>query len=333
MPLPKLLVIVGPTASGKTALALSLARQFGGELIAADSRTVYRGMDIGTAKPVGVPQPIKNERGSGPMDIKNLVAEQPIIVEGVAHWGLDLVAPDEEFTVSDFKKYCQAKITEIVARGRLPILVGGTGLYIRAVVDNLSLTETPPNLELRGELEQLTNAELIERLEVKDPDTLETIDVLNRRRLVRALEIVETTRQPLAASQTKGEPKYDLLEIGCEVERDELMRRIDERVDGMVASGLVNEVRALKEKYGCDGQAMTGIGYRQICQFLQGYVTLRDGIELLKRDSRAYAKRQLTWFRRDERIHWIKERQEAINLVANFYDHGAPPAQDDSKPA
>ncbi len=329
MPLPKLLVIVGPTASGKTALALELAKQFDGELIAADSRTVYRGMDIGTAKPVGVHRAVAHDYGSGPMDINQLVAEQPIIVEGVPHWGLDLVDPDEDFTVSDFKKYCLTKIAEITERGHLPILVGGTGLYIRSVVDNLSLTETPPNLELRAELERLTNAELLERLERQDPETAETIDSMNRRRLVRALEIIETTGAPLSASQTKGEPLFDLLEIGVEVEREELMRRIDERVDGMIAGGLVDEVRALKEKYGCDGQAMTGIGYRQICQFLQGYVTLKDGIELLKRDSRAYAKRQLTWFRRDERIHWIKQRQEAIDLMANFYDHNPPPAKAD----
>lgn len=318
MPLPKLIVIVGPTASGKTALALELAKRFDGELISADSRTVYRGMNIGTAKPEGTKRPIENEYGTGPMDIKNLVAEQPIMVEGIAHWGLDLVDPDEEFTVSDFKKYCEQKITEIDERGSLPILVGGTGLYVRAVVDNLSLTETPPNETLRAELEKLTNSELLERIERQDSETAETIDSMNRRRLVRALEIIETTGAPLSVSQTKGEPKYDLLEIGLDVDREELMRRIDERVDVMIGTGLVDEVRKLKEKYGCDGQAMTGIGYRQICQFLQGYIKLKEAIELLKHDSRAYAKRQLTWFRRDDRIKWIKQTSEAVKLVEEF---------------
>lgn len=318
MPLQKLIVIVGPTASGKTALALELAKQFGGELISADSRTVYMGMNIGTAKPEGVLRPIANEYGTGPMDIKNLVTEQPIMVEDIPHWGLDLVAPDEEFTVSDFKKYCELKIAEINDRGSLPILVGGTGLYVRAVVDNLSLTETPPNETLRAELEKLTNSELLERIEKQDPETAETIDSMNRRRLVRALEIIETTGAPLSVSQTKGESKYDLLEIGLDVDREVLMGRIDERVDMMIAGGLIDEVRKLKEKYGCDGQAMTGIGYRQICQFLQGYIKLREAIELLKHDSRAYAKRQLTWFRRDDRIHWIKKSGEAIKLVEDF---------------
>lgn len=330
---PKLVVIVGPTASGKTQLALDLAKKFNGELIAADSRTVYRGMNIGTAKPEGVRRAPTNDYGSGPMDLKKLVAEQPLLVEGVPHWGLDLVDPDEEFTVSNFKKYCEQKIEEIAGRGHLPILVGGTGLYVRAVVDNLSLTETPPNLELRDRLERLTNAELITRLQELDSEAAETIDLMNRRRLVRALEIIETTGAPLATSQVKGESKFDVLEIGLEVEREELNRRIDERVDQMIALGLVDEVRKLKDQYGCDGQAMTGIGYGQICQFLQGYVTLRDGIELIKRDSRAYARRQLTWFGRDDRVIWIKESGQAVELVANFYDHGTTATNTDSRDA
>lgn len=309
---PKVLAVIGPTASGKTDLAIELARQFDGEVICADSRTVYKEMTIGTAKPQG-------ERGEAErISIGMLFSEKPILVNDIPHWGLDLVAPNESFTVADFKKYAEQKIEEILRRGKLPILVGGTGLYISAVIDNLTLTSVQVNPELRKELVAMSDEALIERLKEKDYDAYETIDTANRRRVLRALEIIETTSKPLSASQTKGEEKYDALILGVDVAREALYERIDTRVDKMVAVGLVNEVRNLKNKYGCEVNAMTGIGYRQICAFLNGEMRLREAIELIKRDSRHYAKRQLTWFKRDARIQWIDSFARAADFVKKW---------------
>ncbi|MCH8049094.1 tRNA (adenosine(37)-N6)-dimethylallyltransferase MiaA [Patescibacteria group bacterium] len=296
---PKLIVIVGPTASGKTDLAIKIAKQFDGEVISADSRMVYRGMDIGTAKPEG-------KRGESYM------------INGVPHWGIDILEPDEDFTAANFKKYADQTIKEIIERGHVPILAGGTGLYVSAVVDNLTFTEVPPNEDLRQKLEALTNDELLARISEKDPKTAETIDAANRRRLIRALEIIETTGEPLAKQQRKGKSKYEVLEIAIDLPREELYERIDQRVDRLIATGLVDEVRGLKEQYGCEINAMTGIGYRQICAFLQGFIKLKDAIELLKRDTRHYAKRQMTWFRRDDRIKGISSDNQALELVKNF---------------
>ena len=318
---PKLLILVGPTASGKTGLSLSLAKEFGGEIIAADSRTVYRGMNIGTAKPEGVSEASRVARApgvSGVGNIQDLFAEKPYLVEEIPHWGIDLVDPDEDFTASDFKIYAEKKITEITARGHLPMLVGGTGLYVNAIVNNLSFTHVPPNSVLREKLEQMTNEALLEAIAAKDPEAAETIDAANRRRLVRALEILEVSGKTLKEMQQRGPSQYDICFLGLSVDRDELNRRIDARVDEMVAGGLVDEVRSLKERYGCDAIAMTGIGYRQICAFLLGQMKLRDALDLVKRDTRQYAKRQMTWFKRDERIAWIEDPNAAKQIVQDW---------------
>ncbi|MFH1631400.1 MAG: tRNA (adenosine(37)-N6)-dimethylallyltransferase MiaA [bacterium] len=314
---PKIIAIVAPTASGKTELAIVLAKQFSGEVISTDSRTVYRGMDIGTAKP-GVDSRQHPVASSWPKKIEELFSDKPYMVEGVPHWGFDIADPDEEFTVADFKSYADGKIADILDRGKLPILAGGTGLYTGAVVDNMSFTQAPPDNDLRDELEVLSNDQLVDRLAKADPAAANQIDAANRRRVVRAIEVVETTGKPLADQQTKGEAKYDALILGIEFDRDVLYERIDLRVDQMIAGGLVDEVRALRDKYGCDVNAMTGIGYRQICLFLEGYIKLNDAIDLIKRDTRHFAKRQITWFKRDERINWVEKADDAIELVEEF---------------
>lgn len=326
---PKLIAIVGPTASGKTDLAINIAKQVDGEVISADSRTVYRKMDIGTAKPEGVAhkaadltQKQVEEKGIRAKDldisITDLFTEKAFEVEGVPHWGINIVDPNQDFTAADFKKYADEKIHDIINRGKVPILAGGTGLYVSAVIDNLTFTDVKPDEQLRKELQDLSNVELIDRMRQVDPEGVEQIDTTNRRRLLRAVEIVESTNQRLSDQQRKGEPMYEVLTIGIETEREELYKRIDDRVDVMIAKGLVDEVRALKEEYGCEINSLTGIGYRQICAFLTGHIKLRDAIELIKRDSRHYAKRQLTWFRRDNRIKWVKSREEALELVEEF---------------
>ncbi len=311
----KLLVIVGPTASGKTRLGIELAKKFIGEVISVDSRQIYKGMDIGTAKTPGEWVEATIERGS----ITQLFGtRKTFVVDGVPHWGIDLVEPDAEYSVADFKKYADEKIADIAKRGKLPILVGGTGLWVRAVVDNLNLTETPPNRELREKLDARHLDDLFAEYKRLDPDGAEIIDRDNKRRVVRALEVTLSTGKPLSAQLERGESPYDLVEIGLSVDRDTLNERINFRVEEMVANGLVTEVRNLRAKYGCATESMTSIGYRQICRFLEGNSSLADAIEETKKATRAYAKRQMTWFKRDDRIHWISDPAAAFDLVTRF---------------
>lgn len=309
-----LVAVVGPTASGKTEVGIRLAQAFDGEVLCVDSRTVYRGMDIGTAK-------IQGKRMSETeflTDIHSLFAPRAVVVEGVPHWGVDLVTPGEPFTVADFQTYAEKKIADIVARGKTPILVGGTGLYFRALLDGLTLTAVEPDLALRTELDAKSTAELAELLGEKDPDAVARIDIDNRRRLVRALEIVMTTGEPLATQQKKTATPYEVCMIGIDVDRDELYQRIDARVDAMIADGLVDEARMLYAKYGPASPALSGIGYRQLAAFFEGKMKLRDAIERIKFDTHHYAKRQLTWFKADVRVQWVKSMQEAIGIVRAF---------------
>lgn len=285
---PKVLVIVGPTASGKTSFALELAKRFNGELISVDSRQVYRGMDIGTAK-------TKDKQ-----------------------WGIDLVDPDESYTVADHKTYVTDRTNQILGRGKMSILVGGTGLWLRAVVDNLDFTATPSDPILRGELERRSLGDLFEEYQALDPEGAEVIDAQNKRRVVRALEVTKLTGKPWSQQQTRGESPYNVLQIGLLVPREELNQRIDKRVDEMIEAGLVEEVRGLRGRFGCEIESMTGIGYRQICRYLAGTQKQEEAIEDIKKDTRDYAKRQMTWFKRDSRIVWIIKPSEAEELVRAF---------------
>ncbi|OGL63817.1 hypothetical protein A3C09_02515 [Candidatus Uhrbacteria bacterium RIFCSPHIGHO2_02_FULL_47_44] len=313
---PKVIAIVGCTASGKTALGIEVAKLVGGEVISVDSRMVYRGMDVGTAKPEG-------EWKTGEITIGGRIdqlfgARKEFFVEDIPHWGIDLVDPDEEYSVAQFKEYAEKKITEIVKRKHVPILVGGTGLWLSAVIDNLDLSSTPSDDVLREQLEAKSLGDLFHEYKKLDPIGSEQIDRDNKRRVVRALEVSILTGKPFSQLQTRGVSKYDVLQIGLSVDRDVLYERINDRVDEMIAKELVTEVRSLKEKYGCTIESMTGIGYRQVCEFLEGRSSLKDAIEEIKKDTRHYAKRQMTWFRRDERIEWIVNPKEAITLVETF---------------
>ncbi len=301
--------MVGPTASGKTPAGIAIARAVDGEVICADSRTIYSEMDIGTAKPEG-----KREWGEGG---RMLGEETPLMVEGIAHWGIDIADPDETFTVSEFQEYADKKIAQIIGRGHVPILVGGTGLYIRAVIDRPTFAEVPPDPNFRAEIATLSNAQLFDEIAALDPDGAATLDEDNRRRLERALEILRGTGKTLADSRSFEPKKYDAILIGMDVPREELFARIDARVDVMVAKGLVDEVRTLLAKYGAEANAMTGIGYRQICEFLNGKSRLKDAILRIKYDSHHYAKRQETWFKRDARIVWVTSAQAAVNAAMN----------------
>lgn len=297
---PRIIVIVGPTGSGKTALGIDLAKRLSGEIIAVDSRTIYRGMDIATAKPNGQ------------------WSENVFVVEGVPYWGIDVVDPDEPYSAADFKAYAKKKIDEIMARGRLPILVGGTGFWLKTVIDNLDLTSTPSDPALRAELELRPLADLLYEYQQLDPVGAGRIDTRNKRRVVRALEVTKLTGKPWSQQLTAGESLYDVLQIGLDVPRTELNERINRRVDEMVAKGLVEEVERLKEKYGCEIESMTGIGYRQVCLILSDRTKLDAAFEEIKRDTRAYAKRQMTWFERDPRIVWVRDAMSAYYEVTRF---------------
>ncbi len=308
----KIIVIIGPTASGKTAVGIALARAFEGEVMAADSRTIYRGLNIGTAKPAG-------EQLLGG-DLKQMTGEKPLMVEGIPHWGINIADPDEVLSVAEYQKYADKTIDGILQRSHVPIIVGGTGLYIRALIDRPNFTEVPPNESLRLELATLSNAELMSEIAERDPDTAATIDEGNRRRLERAIEILRATGKTLAETQRFDKPRYDALQIGIEIDREQLYTRIDERVDSMIAGGLVDEVRELRNKYGNNATAMTGIGYRQVSEFLDGKIKLREAVARIKFDTHHYAKRQVTWFKRDDRIIWVRDAKAALEVARKFIE-------------
>ena len=245
-------------------------------------------------------------------------ASKVLMVEGVPHWGIDLVNPNEPFSVAEYKSYAINKTNEILGRGKLPILVGGTGLWLKAVIDNLDLTSTPSDETLRAKLEARGLGDLFHEFKQLDPEGAQLIDKQNKRRVVRALEVTLLTGKPWSEQQTVGERMYDVLQIGLSVSREELNERIENRVDEMMARGLVDEVRRLRDQVGCEVESMTGIGYRQICAFLSGEQKLQDAIEDVKKDTRAYAKRQMTWFKRDARIVWVQPGESVDDFVKTF---------------
>ena len=303
--LPPLVVLCGPTAAGKTAAALALARHFDLEVISADSRQVYRLMDIGTAKPTA--------------------AER----EQVPHHLLDVAWPDESFDAAGFAAQAATAIDRVIGRGRLPVVVGGTGLYIRALTEGLVATP-PVDPGLRRRLETWADTEgngaLHARLVQVDPDAAMLLHPNDRIRLVRALEVFELTGRPLSAWQREHgfrTRRYRLLKIGMAPERNELYRRIDERAAAMLAGGLVEETAALLAAgYSPHLKTLQTIGYRETVRFLRGECTRDMALTELQQATRRYAKRQLTWFRADSEIIWVDSLSDFDNikkLMAQFH--------------
>ncbi len=285
-----LIVVAGPTASGKTGLAIDIARRFDGEVVSADSMQIYKYMDIGTAKPTA------EERAMCP------------------HHLIDFVEPDEDFSVADYTKLAHEKIADIYARGKLPVMCGGTGLYINSVVNDVEFGEMTADEELREKLAEIGKREggekLIEILREFDPVSAERLHPNNMRRVIRAIEFYKLTKIPISEHQemTKRiESRYDPVMFCIDHDRQILYDRIDLRVDLMIKDGLIDEVRRIMDMgYTKELNSMKGIGYKEIMDHLNGECTLDEAIENVKQGSRRYAKRQLTWFRRDERIIMLK---------------------------
>ena len=301
---PPLVAIVGPTAAGKTALSVRLARATGGEVVSADSRQISRRMDIGTAKATPEEQ------------------------AGVPHHLLDIVDPDEVLTLAEFLALAYTAIDDILARGRVPFLVGGTGQYAMAVLEGWQVPRVPPDEKLRRELyrqAETGGAEALHaRLQALDPLAARRIDPRNVRRVVRALEVCLTTGRPISEQQEKVAPPYRILILGLDLPRDVLYERIDRRVDAMMAAGLEEEVRRLVAAgYGFDLPAMSGVGYGQFRPYLAGEASLDETVQAIKRATRRFVRHQANWFQPgDPRIHWLDATADpfepALRLVQEF---------------
>lgn len=275
----KVIAIAGPTASGKTKLAVELAKKLDGEVISADSRLVYKGFNIATAKPT---------------------TEE---MEDIPHHLIDIVEPEYDYSVAEFKEDASKKINEITERGKIPIVAGGTGLYFRILLENYALPKIECKPELRAELEKETNEDLYKELQEKDPVYAQKVHPNNKVRLVRVLEVIRTLNKPFTEAVGLKEPEYEIEWIFPQIDsRDILYERINKRVDMMVKAGIVDETKYLLKKHGRIKNLVGTIGYQEIISYLDGNCTLEEAVETLKMNTRRYAKRQLTWFRRTKEL-------------------------------
>ena len=310
---PSMVVIVGPTAVGKTAFGIELARRFDGEVVNADSRYLYRGFDIGVAKPDVI------ER------------------RGVPHHLIDVVPPSAGMSLATYQDLAMAAIAAVIARGRLPFLAGGTPLYVNAVIEGWHIPRVPPNPAFRASLAAEAAAiglpPLVARLRVVDPVAAERAGT-NLRRVIRALEVYEATGIPMSAQEGKGPRPFRTLELGLTMPRSALYQAIDARVDDQIERGLVQEVRALLEG-GLDpaAPAMTSLGYRQLLPYLRGEASLEDAVARIKADTHRYVRHQESWLRRNSRLIWLDVTEQgwlerAVTLVERFLNGRAQGAGD-----
>ena len=288
-----LIVLTGPTAVGKTSLSIYLAKAVNGEIISADSMQVYKGMDIGSAK-------IRKEE-----------------MQGVTHYLVDILEPEEEFHIVKFQELAKAALEEIYAKGKIPILVGGTGFYIQAGTRDIDFTQAEQETSYREELEQFAKEKgaeyLHEKLREVDSKSAENIHANNVKRVIRALEFYHQNGTPISEhneEQKQQTSPYNLAYFVLTAPREILYERIDRRVDQMMEEGLLEEVKSLRER-GCHRGmvSMQGLGYKEILAYLEGEYPLEEAVRILKRDTRHFAKRQLTWFRREQDVIWVDKEQ------------------------
>lgn len=277
----KVVAVVGATASGKTAYAVELAKQINGEIISADSRLVYKGMNIGTAKPA--------------LDE----------MQGIPHYMIDIVEPDINYSAGLYAKEAKKHVNDILSRGKIPIVAGGTGLYFRILLENYDLPDVEPDYKLREELAKLSFAELYGMLAKLDKNAVTKIERNDKKKIIRYIEIVKLTGLPISKACGKNDNnEFDIEWIGLNFPREELYERINKRVDLMIEQGLVEETKYLLKKYGRIPNIVDTIGYKEIISYLDGELTLDEAKDKLKQNTRNYAKRQLTWFRKNENINW-----------------------------
>ena len=301
---PKIVVIVGPTASGKTSLSIELAKKIGGEIISADSMQIYKEMNIGTAK---------------------ITKEE---MEGIKHYLLDFISPDKRYTVSDFKKDSSKAITEILNNNKIPIVVGGTGLYVNSLIYEINYSDMDFDEEYRTKMMECADTpegleELWNKANEIDPIAMKKISSNDKKRIVRVLEIYNTTgktKTELEKQSRNKDTKYDYLVYGINMDRAKLYERINLRVDKMIEAGLIDEVKNILNKYDEFPTAMQGLGYKEVVQYLDGNYSKEEMIEKIKQETRRYAKRQMTWFKKNENIIWLDgeaDINENINIICS----------------
>lgn len=299
---PKVIVIVGPTASGKTALSIELAKQINGEIVSCDSMQIYKDMNIGSAKP----------------SLEEM--------QGIKHYMIDIVEPDKRFSVAEYKKQAEQAIEEILSKGKMPIVIGGTGLYADSLIYGIEYPEIEFDKNYRNELENLANSKeglsnLYEKAKEIDSKAIEKISPNDKKRILRILEIYHSTgktKTELEAESRKNEVKYDYRVFAINMDRQILYNRINKRVEIMIENGLIEEVKNLLDKYKEFPTAMQGLGYKEVVEYLNGYLTKDEMIEKIKQETRRYAKRQLTWFRKNKNTIWIdglNDLQSNINII------------------
>lgn len=290
----KLIVILGPTASGKTELSVKLAKRFKGEVVSADSRQVYKGMNIGTGKIT------KKE------------------MQGIPHYLLDVVSPKKRFAVAEYKMLAEKAIARIQKKNRVPFLVGGTGFYIQAVADSIKIPAVKPDWKLRAKLEKRPVSELYKRLRKLDPVRAKSIDKNNPRRLIRALEIVLKSKRPIPPL-FQNKPDFKALFLGVKRSKKELEKLIEKRLSKRLKAGMIDEVKKLN-KSGVSWRRLEELGleYRYIALYLQNKLSYKQMTERLQKEIEHYAKRQMTWFKRNQRIKWIKKYSQAERFVKSF---------------
>ncbi len=298
---PIVYVIGGPTASGKSKLAVELAKKVNGEIISADSMQIYKEMNIGTAK-------VNKEE-----------------MQGVQHYLVDFVSPDERYSVSNFKKDAEKAIEEMLEKGKTPIVVGGTGLYIDSLIYGIEFQNEEVDLEYREKLNKIADEKGLESLYKKaqeiDPEAMKKISINDRKRIIRVLEIYHKTGKTKTEQELqsrKNEVKYEYKVFAITMDREKLYERIEKRVDFMIEQGLIEEVKQILEKYHTFPTAMQGLGYKEVVEYLEGSCTKEEMIEKIKKETRHYAKRQLTWFRKNKEIIWLdgeKSTDENVSII------------------
>ncbi len=295
---PNVIVLCGPTASGKTSLSIELAKRINGEIVSCDSMQIYKDMDIGTAKPT------EEEK------------------QGIKHYLIDFLSPDKRYSVADYKKDAEQSIEEILKKGKVPIIVGGTGLYVNSLIYNIEFKDNKIDIEYRNKLENIINTEGLEKLyeiaQKIDSEAMENISKNDKKRIMRVLEIYNQTgktKTELEIESRKNEPKYRYIVFTLDMDREKLYERINKRVDLMIEKGLIKEVEKLVNTYKSMPTAIQGLGYKEVVDYLNGSYSKEEMIEKIKMETRRYAKRQLTWFRKNKDAIWLNGLEPTINNI------------------